>query len=92
MHEEYVSRTTVVAVVLWGICGLLVAAVWVLAASNAPLRYEIATSVMAVTALTVASVWQVRTYTMRLCALMRVGAGLQHAEADLHPINGKRPR
>lgn len=89
MHDEYVSRGAVVAMVLWGIATALIVLVWVLAVSGAPLRYEGAVGVLAVGALTAAAVWQVRLYAVRLCALMRVASGIQGTDAEMFTITGK---
>lgn len=92
MHDEYVSRGAVVSVALWGIAAVLIAVVWVMALTGAHLRHEIAVALLAVGALTVAAVYQIRLYAVRLCALMRIGAGLQGTDAELFTINGKRTR
>lgn len=89
MHDDFVSRAAVVALVLWAIAAALIILVWVMALTGAPLRYEGAVALVAIGALTAAAVYQVRLYAVRLCALMRVGTGIQGPDAEMFTIRGK---
>ena len=93
MHDTLVSRATIVTEGFWILAGLAVSAVWVLAIMGAPLAYEIAVAVLAVAALTAAATWQVRTYVMRLSALVRLVGGLETPpDATLHRIDSQGTR
>lgn len=86
MHDNYISKASLLSWLLWGLAVLAGLLVWALAVMGASLEIEIAMSLTAVFILTVASVWQVRVYVTRLCALFRVSAGLQGPDAELHTI------
>lgn len=90
MNDVYVSRASVLGAALWVVAGMMAALVWVLALLGAPLRYEIAVVILTNFALAAASLYQVRVYSTRLCALVRVVSGLESPDAELHSIRGRQ--
>jgi uncharacterized membrane protein len=92
MHEDYVSRAAVVVMFLWVAAGALIIAVWIFALSGVPHVYQYAVGTTGMATLAVAITCQVRLYVVRLCALMRATTGLDSPDAELHTINGQRPR
>lgn len=86
MNDNYVSRAAVMVMVFWSATGVLIGTTWVLAMLEAPLRYEGATGLTAVLTMALAMVSQMRLYTLRLCNLTRISAGLQSPDAELHPL------
>ncbi len=87
VHDNLVSASVVLAAGMWVVAGTLAAATWLLAAVEAPLRFEIATATLAVLSAMVAVVLHVRSYTMRLCGLVRACSGLQRPGLDLHVVD-----
>lgn len=86
MREGYVSTGTVVAVSLWAVAAVTVGTVWTLVIIGCPQRYISAVAMTTVTSLSVATVWQVRVYAMRICELLRVTSGLKSPDAEVHTI------
>lgn len=86
MDENYISRSTIVAWVLWGSAAVLVAAIWVLAALDVSEGLGRAVAVTAIGFMAVALAWQIRLFMQRLCALVRTTSALQRSGADLHTI------
>lgn len=87
MHDQYVSRASVLAVVLWSKSAVCLTVVWVLAAFDVPMRWEGAVGAVAVISAVLAAVWQVRLYTMRICNLVRATAGLESPRPELHSVD-----
>lgn len=84
MNDDLVSRAAVVSLMLWAAAASCVIVTWMLALYGAPLRYEGAVGLTAVASLSVAAVWQIRLYMLRLSALIRVTSGLDGQTAELH--------
>ena len=90
MHDNYISRAAMIASLLWTTAGALVVTVWVLAAKGADLRFCGAVFATAALCMSLAAVYHVRLYVLRLCGLIRVSAGLQAPDAEIHTLD--RPR
>lgn len=86
MHDDFVSRAAVIATTLWCLAIALVALTWGCALRGVPIRYEGAIGLTAMLSLTVAACWQIRMWFTRLCALIRVGSGLQSPDAEFYTI------
>lgn len=86
MHDDYISRATVYTWFLWAGAALTIGLVWLLALESAPIQYEVATALVAGLTIAAATVGQVRLYALRLCALLRITAGLESPDAELHHI------
>lgn len=78
MHEQFVSRASIVAFLLWFLVAALLVAAWVVAIL-APDHFVIA-GMLAATALAlsaVAATAHIRLFACRLSRLVRVGTGLE---------------
>lgn len=90
MTDDMVSRATVIASLLWGVALSLVALMWLLALLRLGEGLQRALVLTGVLSLAVAAVWQIRLYVLRLCALIRVGLGLESPDAELHSIGDSK--
>lgn len=89
MNDGYVSKASALAMLFWGLAGVMVCVVWVGAVAHIERGYLTATALTAVLVIALASVWQIRLFVMRLCVLVRVTMGLQSPDAELHTIGSR---
>jgi uncharacterized membrane protein YqjE len=86
MKDNYISRAAVTAAGLWLLAAMFVTTTWLLAILDAPPRWVSATAVTAVLCMAGAVVCQMRVYTLRVCGLIRVSAGLETPNADVRNL------
>lgn len=92
MNDNYISRDATIAASLWALAVALVIATWLCAILNAPHRWVSPIAITAVLAMALATIAQTRLYVLRTCGLIRVSAGLETPDADVHSIDGQRTR
>lgn len=82
MNESYYSKCSIWAAIFWGLSVLLLAAIWTCAAMGADRDWLIAKATTFVFTSTIAATLQVRSYMVRLCAVVRATAGLTTPEPE----------
>ena len=86
MNEAFVSRCAVWASVFWAKSVGLLAAVWVAAAHHVGMEWVIALATTFVFTATIAATIQVRSYMVRLCAVIRATAGIEAPQAKVRAL------
>lgn len=76
MNDQYVSRCAVYAWSAWAIAGVLLGIVWYAAAESIRPPWLLALCLTTCFAIGIAVTLHVRSYMVRLCALVRTTAGL----------------
>lgn len=91
MHDSYIKGSTIVAWLLWTKSIALVLLMWAIFFIGGRPALGRAIMVTAVFSMSITVVWQVRMFTQRLSALIRVTSGLDGSDPEvLSLINGRR--
>lgn len=79
MNDDYISRSAAIAAAAWGLSIGLLGVVWLCIGLIGPpdhVTVDAAALSTAIIGSVAAAVWQIKLYISRLCALIRVTAGL----------------